>query len=192
MPVLVTGFSQVVQGGDILQVFGGIDLAEAQAREFTSVKSRRSLKSFEGASLEMLMNRLKTGTLKQLKIVLKADTNGSLEAIKNALLKLSTEETQVTIIHSAVGDINDNDVLMAGTSQAILIGYNVSVFGNTKHMLSGSKIEFINKSVIYHILERIEAIITGMVDTRYDDVDLGIAKVKAIFYTGKDRLIIGL
>lgn len=75
----------------------------------------------------MLMGRLKSGALKQLKIVLKTDSGGSLEALKAALAKLSTPETQVTFIHSAVGDVSESDVMMAGTSQALLIAYNVGV-----------------------------------------------------------------
>ncbi len=124
--------------------------------------------------------------------MLKADSNGSLEALRGALLNLSTAETQVHIIHTGVGDVNDNDVYMAGMGQALLIAYNVSVNPQARQTLEDSKIEFINKRVIYHILEKIEAIITGMIDIRYDDVDIGVAAVKAIFYRSKDRLIIGL
>lgn len=127
-------------------------------------------------------------------MVLKTDTGGSLEALKAALSKLSTPETQVTFIHAAVGDVNQSDVMMAGTSQALLIAYNVGVVPSAKQALSQSKIEFIDKKVIYHVLEKVEAIITGMIDIRYDDVDIGIAKVKAIFYTGKNNsmMIVGL
>jgi translation initiation factor IF-2 len=142
----------------------------------------------------MLMSRLKSGALKQLKIVLKTDSNGSLEALKNALGKLSTPETQVTFIHSAAGDVNQSDVMMAGTSQALLIAYNVGVLTAAKSALSQSKIEFIDKKVIYHILEKVESIITGMIDIRYEETELGSATVKAIFYTGKNKsmMIVGL
>lgn len=83
---------------------------------------------------------------------------------------------------------------MAGTSQALLIAYNVGLVTSARQTLNNSKIEFIDKKVIYHILEKVEAIITGMIDVRYDDVDLGIAKVKAIFFTGKNNsmMIVGL
>ncbi len=73
----------------------------------------------------MLMGRLKSGALKQLKVVLKSDTGGSLEALKSSLSKLSTPETQIVFIHAALGDVNQSDVMMAGTSQALLIAYNV-------------------------------------------------------------------
>lgn len=142
----------------------------------------------------MLMSRLKSGALKQLKIVLKTDTGGSLEALKASLAKLSTLETGVVFIHSAVGDVNQSDVMMAGTSQALLIAYNVGVNPAAKSALSQSKIEFIDKKVIYHVLEKVEAIITGMIDIRYEDMELGASLVKAIFYTGKNNsmMIVGM
>lgn len=192
VPVLISGLSSTVEGGDILQVMPDSVTAATKAHEFQLLKNKKSIHNFEGASLDLLLNRLKAGGLKQLKVVLKCDSNGSLEALKNALSKLSTAETKVTFIHSGVGDINDSDVLMAGTSQAILIAYNVNVGTRAKNTLANSKIEFIDKKVIYHVLERIEAIITGMVDTRYEDVELGEARVKAIFFTSKDKMIVGL
>lgn len=193
-PVQITGLSDVVVGGDILQVVSSPEMASERAKDFSLAKNKKSIHAFEGASLGMLMSRLKSGALKQLKIVLKTDTGGSLEALKAALVKLSTPETQVVFIHAAVGDVNQSDVMMAGTSQALLIAYNVGVVPSAKQALSQSKIEFIDKKVIYHVLEKVEAIITGMIDIRFDDVDLGIAKVKAIFYTGKNNsmMIIGL
>lgn len=191
-PVQVIGLSHVIEGGDLLQVMPDSETAARKAHEYQIAKSTKSIHNFEGASLNMLLTRIKTGSLKQLKIVLKCDSNGSLEAIKSALGKLSTDETQVTFIHSGVGEVNDSDVLMAGTSQALLVAYNVSVNIHARHTLANSKIEFIDKKVIYHILEKVEAIITGMVDLRFDNVELGSTKVKAIFFSSKDKLIIGM
>ena len=193
-PIQITGLSQVVEGGDILQVVSTPEIATTRARDFLLAKNKKSIHAFEGASLGMLMSRLKSGALKQLKIVLKTDSNGSLEALKNSLAKLSTPETQVVFIHSAVGDVNQSDVMMAGTSQALLIAYNVGVLPAAKSALSQSKIEFIDKKVIYHVLEKVEAIITGMIDIRYEDVELGTSTVKAIFYTGKNKtmMIVGM
>ncbi len=156
VPVQISGLSDVIGGGDILQVVDSAELANTRAREFILAKGRRSIHAFDGASLDLLMNRIKGGNLKQLKIVLKCDSNGSLEALKAALQKLSTNETSVSIIHAGVGDVTDSDVLMAGTSAALLVSYNVGVLPNARTTLAQSKIEFIDKKVIYHILERIE------------------------------------
>jgi translation initiation factor IF-2 len=194
VPVQITGLSEVVQGGDILQVVSTPLIATERAKEYTLAKNKKSIHAFEWASLGMLMSRLKSGALKQLKIVLKCDSNGSLEALKAALLKLSTPETQVVFIHAAAGDVNESDVMMAGTSQALLIAYNVWVVPSARQTLQNSKIEFIDKKVIYHVLEKVEAIITGMIDIRFDDVDIGISTVKAIFFTGKNNsmMIVGM
>lgn len=184
VPAQITGLSEVVVGGDILQVVSSAEIATTRAKEFSLAKNAKSIHAFEGASLNMLMSRLKSGALKQLKIVLKTDSGGSLEALKAALSKLSTAETQVTFIHAAVGDVNQSDVMMAGTSQALLIAYNVGVIPQAKSALAQSKIEFIDKKVIYHILEKVEAIITGMVDLKMEEQELGSATVKAIFHHG--------
>ncbi|MDD2565953.1 MAG: translation initiation factor IF-2 [Candidatus Gracilibacteria bacterium] len=190
-PVMISGLSRVVEGGDILQVTSGVETAKQKAQEYELTKSSKSLNQFEGASLSLLLNRIKTGNLKQLKVVVKSESNGSLEALKDALGKLGTAEIKIQIIHSGVGEINESDVIMAGTSQAILVGYNVGVVGNAKKTLQNSKIEVINKKVIYHILEKLESIITGMIDIKHDDLDLGEARVKAIFFTSKDKMVVG-
>lgn len=191
MPVLISWLSSVVDWWDILQVTTDIETAKVKAHEFELVKASKSINQFEWASLELLLSRIKTWNLKQLKVVVKTDSNWSLEALKEALHKLWTNEIKVQIIHSWVWDINESDVIMAGTSQAILVWYNVWVWANAKHTLQNSKIEFINKKVIYHILEKLEWIITWMIDIKHDDVDLWEAKVKAIFFTSKDRMVIG-
>jgi translation initiation factor IF-2 len=193
-PVQITGLSGVVQWGDILQVVSTPEIATTRAKEYSIAKNKKSIHAFEWASLAMLMGRLKSGALKQLKVVLKTDTGGSLEALKASLGKLSTPETQIVFIHAALGDVNQSDVMMAGTSQALLIAYNVWVLPAAKSALSQSKIEFIDKKVIYHVLEKVESIITGMIDIRYEETELGSAKVKAIFFTGKNKsmMIVGL
>lgn len=194
VPVQITGLSDVVQWGDILQVVSSSELATTRAKEYTLAKNKKSIHAFEWASLGMLMSRLKSGALKQLKIVLKTDSGGSLEALKASLVKLSTPETQVVFIHAAVGEVNQSDVMMAGTSQALLIAYNVGLLPAAKSALSQSKIEFIDKKVIYHVLEKVESIITGMIDIRYEELELGASLVKAIFYTGKNNsmMIVGM
>lgn len=192
MPVQIVGLSAVVDGGDVLQATQDAETSAAKAQEYLLAKNSKSIHNFEGASLNMLLTRIKTGSLKQLKVVVKCDSNGSLEALKAALSKLSTEETTVTFIHTGVGEINDSDVLMAGTSQALLIAYNVVANIHAKRTLANSKIEYIEKKVIYHIIEKVEQIITGMIDLKHEEVELGVAVIKAIFYTSKEKMIVGL
>jgi translation initiation factor IF-2 len=139
--------------------------------------------------LDILMSRIKSWNLKQLKVLIKADTNWSLEAIKASISKLSTPETNVVIIHSWVWNITEWDVLMVEWSNAILVWFNVWVANSAKNMIDKTKIEFINSKVIYHITERIEKIITWMLDPKEVETVLCHAKVGWIFYTDKKFII---
>ena len=190
MPALVVWLDKVAGGWDIMQVVSWIDVARQKSLEYLEYISHQ--KKLKSSQLDILMSKIKSGNLKHLKIVVKADTNGSLEAIKNALLKLSTEETSVSIIHSGVGNITEGDVLMCGWSSAILIGFWVNVGTNAKWVLEDSGVEYIESRIIYHITERIEKIVTGMLDPKEVEVALCEAKVWAIFYTSKKFLIVGL
>jgi len=138
------------------------------------------------------MNKLKAGSLQHLKVVLKADTNGSLEALKAALLKVKADDVEVKIIHSGVGAINESDVLMAGTSTALLVGFNVSTIAAAQDTLNKSQIEVIADKVIYRIIERVEEIATGMVDIKHVEQFLGVAEVKEIFFSTAKMQIVGL
>ena len=190
MPVLIVGLDKVAEGWDILQVMSGVDTARQKAVEYAEfISNQKKLKS---SQLDILMSKIKSGNLKHLKVVLKADTNGSLEAIKNALLKLSTAETSVSVIHSGVWNITEGDVLMCGGSSAILVGFGVSVWPNAKQALEDSGVEFIESRIIYHITERIEKIVTWMLDPKEVEISLCEAKVGGIFYTSKKFLILWL
>lgn len=189
-PVLVVWFDSVCEWGDIVQVVSDIEKARVKALEYKELMA--SKKSAASSSIDMIMLKIKSGNLKQLKIVLKADTNGSLEAIKWALLKLSTEETKVTIIHSWVGNITEWDVVMCQWSSALLIGYNVDLLWNTRNIIEDTKIEYIASKVIYHITERVEKIVTWMLDPKEVEVLLWEATIAGIFYEGDEFMILWL
>jgi len=190
VPVLVVGLDSVCSGGDIIQTVADIEKARNKALEYKELMN--SKKATSSSSIDTIMSKIRSGNLNQLKIVLKADTNGALEAIKWALLKLSTPETQVTIIHSGVGNITEWDTLMCQGSSAILIGFNVQLLGNTKSSIEDSKIEFISSKVIYTITEKIEKIITWMFNPKEVEKLLGHAKVWGIFYSGDGFMILWL
>lgn len=189
-PAFIVGLDNVVAGGDILQVVNSIDVARQKSVEYLEYLSNQ--KQLKSSQLDILMSKIKSGNLKHLKVVLKADTNGSLEAIKNALVKLSTAETSVSIIHSGVGNITQWDVLMCGGSSALLIGFWVSVWPNARGSLEESWVEYIENKIIYHITERIEKIVTGMLDPKEVEHALCEAKVGWIFFTSKKFIIAGL
>lgn len=192
MPIQITGLDLVPEGGQIVQVMPNLDLARQKAQEYRLAASSKSINKFEQASLGNLMNRLKSGTLQYLKVVLKADTNGSMEALKASLSKIQAKDVAVKIIHAGIGAINESDVLMAGTSSALLVAFNVPVWTNALPTLSKSKIEVISEKVIYRIIEKVESIATGMIDIKYDQLLIGEGKALKIFYTGEKMQIVGL
>lgn len=189
-PVLIVGLDRVVDGWDILQVVNTWEIAKNKAVQYRELLDKQKKES--GSSLDLLMSKIKAWNLKQLKIILKADTNGSLEAIKASLVKLSTEETTVTIIHSWVGSITEWDALMGQWSDAILVWFNVWVLPTAKSSLESSWVEFISSDIIYHITEKIEKIVTWMLDPKEVEIILWKAKVWWIFFTEKKFMILGL
>jgi len=189
-PVLIVWLDKVVNWGDYLQVVSNPSVAKEKAEEYRTIIQNREKNKTSG--LDVLMSKIKAWNLKQLKIVLKADTNWSLEAIKVALIKLSTPETNVSIIHSWVGSITEGDALMCEWSDAILIGFNVWVVSTAKSSIEDTKIEYISSDVIYHITERVEKIVTWMLDPKEVEIILGRAKVGWIFFSDKKFMILWL
>ena len=189
-PVLIVGLDKVVEGWDVLQVVSSPDIARQKSIEYKEILLRNKQKSASG--LDLLMSKIKAGNLKQLKLIVKADTNGALEAIKGSLEKLSTDETTVSVIHSGVWSITEWDILMGQWSEAILIGFTVDVLPAARWTLDSSGVEFIQSDIIYHITERIEKIVTGMLDPKEVEITLGEAKVGGIFFNSKEFMIAGL
>jgi len=189
-PVLIVWLDKVADWWDIVQVVNDASMAKNKSNEYRDIILAKKRNQISG--LEILMSRIKAGSLQQLKIVVKADTNWSLEALKVALTKLSTPETNVTIIHSWVGNITESDVVMAGSSKAILIWFNISVVNTAKKTLEKEKVEFIDSKIIYHITERIEKIVTGMLEPKEVITEMWQAKVWWIFYTSKEFMVLWL
>ena len=189
-PALVVGLDKTVSWWDIIQAVVDSDTAKKKASEYRDIILAK--KRNEVSGLEVLMSRIKAWNLKQLKIVLKADSNWSLEALKLALTKLSTPETNVVIIHSWVGDISESDILMASSSKAILVWFSVWVVSSAKKIIEEEKVEYIESKVIYHITEKIEKIVSWMLDPKEEDIELWEAKVGWIFYHSKEFMIVWL
>ena len=189
-PVLLVWLDKVVKGWDILQVVSKQEIAKQKALEYKTILERSKSKNISG--LDLLMSKIKAWNLKQLKVILKADTNWSLEAIKSSLTKLSTPETTVLIIHSWVWNITEGDILMWQWSEAILVWYNVWVLPNAKSLLIDSWVEYISSDIIYHITDRIEKIVTWMLDPKEIEIILSRAKVWGIFYTSEKFMVLWL
>jgi translation initiation factor IF-2 len=189
-PALIVWLDSVVNWGDILQVVNSSEIAKQKIDDFKLLQLKQDEEL--GSSLDQLMLKIKAWKLKRLKIILKADTNWSLEAIRGSLLKLSTNETTVDVIHAGVWSIRESDILMGQGSNALLVWYNVKVLSTARWVLEQSWVEYIDSEIIYQITERIEKIISWMLDPKEMNIRLWVANIQEIFYTGKGFYIVWL
>ena len=132
-------------------------------------------------SLDDLFNQIQEGNLKELALVVKADVQGSVEAVKQSLVKLSNEEVAVRVIHGGVGAINESDVMLATASSAIIIGFNVRPDANAKSMAEQNGVDIRLYRVIYQAIEDVEAAMKGMLEPVYEEKVIGHAEVRQLF-----------
>jgi len=189
-PVMVIWLDSVVDWWDLMQVVSWVDVARTKAAEFDEIMKAKAMSSMTG--LDLIMSKIQSWSLKTLKIVVKADTNWSLEAIKWWLQKLSTSETNISIVHSWVGNITEWDILMCQWSSAILISFNTDIASSAKSILEKSWVEYISSKIIYHITERVEKIVSWMLDPKEVEVNLCNALVWWIFFDDKKFMILWL
>ncbi len=189
MPVEVTGISEVPSAGDKFMAFE----SEKQAKEIAESRSLRAKEAdtnFSGMSLEDLFGRIKEGQ-KEIKVVLKADVNGSLEAVKNALEKIDVEGVKVSVIRGGVGAITESDVVLASASDAIIIGFNVRAGNSTMDIAKQYNIEIKTYDIIYKVVEDMEKAMKGMLEPEYEEQVVGTAEIRQIFKFSKIGLIAG-
>ena len=188
-PVEVTGISEVPSAGDKFMAFE----SEKQAKEIAHERQLRAKEAdtnFSGMTLEDLFGRIKEGE-KEINVILKADVNGSLEAVKNALVKIDVEGVKINVIRGGVGAITESDVVLASASQAIIIGFNVR--GNVATMDTAKQygIEIKKYDIIYKVVEDMENAMKGMLDPEYEEKVTGTAEIRQIFKFSKVGLIAG-
>ena len=181
-PVEILGLNDVPNAGE---VFVGCD-SEKEARNFAETFiAQNKVKLLEETkskmSLDDLFNQIKEGNLKELNIVVKADVQGSVEALKQSLLKLSNEEVVVKVIHGGVGAINESDVILASASNAIIIGFNVRPDATAKDIAEREGVDLRLYRVIYDAIEDVEAAMKGMLDPVFEEKVLGHAEVRQTF-----------
>ncbi len=180
VPVEITGMSEVPSAGDTFNAVAD----ERMAREL--VEQRKEEKKNAGASsvkvsLEDLFSRIQQGELKDLNIIVKADVQGSAEAIKQSLEKLTNEEVRVKVIHSAVGAINESDVMLATTSGAIVVGFNVRPDAAARDSIARNNVDVRMYRVIYDCINEIEAAMKGMLAPKFKEVVIGHAEVRQTY-----------
>jgi len=179
-PVEVLGFEELPIAGDTFMVVEDEKKAR-QIAEIRKQKKEQQEKLSKGILLEEVFKKIEEGELKELKLILKTDTVGSLEALKKALTELSTPEVSVRILHGAVGGITENDVMLAKASQAIIIGFNTRPDLKAKETAEREKVDIKLYSIIYEAIEDVKNALRGMLKPVQKEVVLGSAEVRATF-----------
>ena len=182
MPVEILGLSEVPSAGDAFYVADG----EKQARQYAEsvmAKSREGMikQTPNKVSLDDLFTQIKEGSVKDLNLVIKADVQGSVEAVKNSLERLSNDEVRIRTIHGGVGAITETDVMLASTSNAIIIGFNVRPDAPARAVADTEKVDIRLYSVIYKAIEDISAAMKGMLEPIYVEKVIGNAEIRQIF-----------
>ena len=190
-PVQILGMDGPPQAGDRLQLMKN----EKQAREIANKKQQlvrqQTIRTKKHITLDEIGRRLALGSFKELNVLIKADVDGSVEALSDALLKLSTEEVQVNVVHKGVGQISESDILLASTADAIVIGFQVRPSENAKHLADKEQIEIRLYSVIFETINEIKDAIEGMHDPKIEEIVTATLDVKQAFKLPKVGVIAG-
>ncbi len=188
--VVVLGLSDVPAAGDILQVVAD----ERAARVIVDQRRAQAGAKAEGgarATLEDLYRQIQAGQTRELRIVIKADVQGSLGAITHALDQLSTDEVRINVIHEGTGDITDNDILLASASDAIVVGFNTRLDPQARRTAEAEGVDVRVYDIIYKLTDDIEAALKGMLEPEVVEVVEGRAEVRQVFRVGRGTIIAG-
>ena len=181
-PVEILGLSEVPNAGEVMMVMDSEKEARSVAEKFIAYGREKMLsETKQQLSLDDLFNQIQAGSVKELNIIVKADVQGSVEAVKQSLVKLSNDEVAVKVIHGGVGAITESDVNLAAASNAIIIGFNVRPEPAAKDAASAEKVDLRLYRVIYNAIEDIEAAMKGMLDPEFVEKATGHAEVRQIF-----------
>ena len=180
VPVEITGLDVTPNAGDSFDVASDEKLARELVEKKKHDAKEEQFKAFQKVTLDNLFSSLQEGQMKELNIIVKADVQGSVEAVKQNLEKLSNEEVKVRVIHGGVGAINESDVQLAGVSNAIIVGFNVRPDVNAQSLAERDKVEMRMYRVIYDCIEEIEAAMKGMLAPKFREVALGRIEVRTV------------
>ena len=180
-PVEIMGLTEVPQAGDIFYEVKDEKIAKHLIERRKRQEREKSINSLTTVTLDNLFNQMEEGKLKQLNLIVKADVQGSVEALKQSLEKLSNNEVRVKVIHSAAGAVTETDVTLAKVSNAIIIAFNVRPVAIAKQEAEKNEIQIKQYSVIYQVIDDIEAAMKGMLDPKFEEEIIGTAEVRQIF-----------
>ncbi len=181
VPVEITGLAETPDAGDVFDAVSD----ERLARQLVEQRKQKAKDELNNAkqkvTLDNLFENLTEGELKELNIIVKADVQGSVEAVKQSLVKLSNEEVRVSVIHGGVGAVNESDVTLAQASGAIIVGFNVRPDAVAKSLAEREGVDMRMYRIIYDCIEEIEAAMKGMLAPKYREVQLGTAEVRSVY-----------
>ncbi len=180
VPVEITGLSDVPTGGDIFNVVSDEKLARELVEQRKTALKEEQFNAQTKVTLDNLFDQMKLGEVKELKIIVKADVQGSVEAVRQSLEKLSNDEVRVNIIHGAVGAVNESDVMLANASNAIIVGFNVRPDATAQTNAERDGVDMRMYRIIYDCIEEIESAMKGMLAPKTREVILGTAEVRNI------------
>jgi translation initiation factor IF-2 len=190
-PVSVLGLDGAPQAGDKFNVFEDEREAKAIATKRTQLQREQSVRTQRHITLDEIGRRIALGDFKELNIILKGDVDGSVEALTDSFLKLSTEEIQVNIIHKGVGAITESDVLLASASDAIIIGFNVRPMGNARQLADKEEIDIRSYSIIYDAINDLKDAMEGMLSPELREEVTGTAEIRETFKISKVGTVAG-
>ena len=188
----ILGLSEVPNAGDKLFAVKDDKKAREIAEDRKEKIKREQIKSKQNVSLDDLFDQIKTGEVKDLNVIVKADVQGSIEAVKQSITKLSNEEVKVNPIHGGVGAITESDIMLAAASNAIIIGFNVRPTTSAINLSKRENVDIRTYRIIYKAIEDIEAAIKGMLEPQYKEVVQGRAEVRATFKVPNAGMVAGI
>ncbi|MBM3400032.1 MAG: translation initiation factor IF-2 [Bacteroidetes bacterium] len=190
-PVKMLGFSENPTAGDVWVVMSEESAAKELATKRMQLVREQGIRTKRHITLDEIGRRLAIGNFKELKIIVKGDVDGSVEALSDALLKLSTEEVMVSVIHSGVGQISESDVLLASASDAIIVGFQVRPSAKARQLAEQEEIDIRHHSVIYQAIEEVKSAMEGMLSPEVVEKILGNVEVREVFKISKVGSVAG-
>ncbi|HFH1479615.1 TPA: translation initiation factor IF-2 [Streptococcus pneumoniae] len=184
-PVSITGLNEVPMAGDHFAVYEDEKSARAAGEERAKRALMKQRQATQRVSLENLFDTLKAGELKSVNVIIKADVQGSVEALSASLQKIDVEGVKVTIVHSAVGAINESDVTLAEASNAFIVGFNVRPTPQARQQAEADDVEIRLHSIIYKVIEEMEEAMKGMLDPEFEEKVIGEAVIRETFKVSK-------
>ncbi len=190
-PVLMLGLDGAPQAGDKFNIMESDREAREIATKREQILREQSIRTKKHITLDEIGRRLAIGSFKELNVIIKGDVDGSIEALADSLLKLSTEEVQVNIIHKGVGQISESDVLLASASDAVIVGFQVRPSGPAKKVAENEEIEIRLYSIIYDAINDVKDAMEGMLDPEVEEVIVGNVEVREVFKITKIGTVAG-